>query len=494
MAASTLVVAAALAGVAGIGADRGDAALPHRALKSAHMRAQAKLKRPRLVHGVLTIEGTDTGDEIALRLRAGDPGVLEVDAGADGSADFRFPRARVARIVVDAGAGDDLVRIEDDNGAFTDSIPTTIDGEDGNDAIVGGKGAETLLGGDGNDSIDGNGGNDRALLGTGDDAFVWDPGDGSDSVEGEGGTDTMVFNGADVAERVALSANGSHLRFIRDPGAVTMDTIGVERVDFSALGGADIVTVDDLLGTDVSAVDLDLGRDDRQVDQVTIEGTNGNDTLDVSAFASGLKVVGGRALVAVLDQEPSDRLVVDGLDGDDAIDASTLPADTISLTLDGGAGNDKLGGGIGIETLLGGDGSDSLDGNGGTWALATTPSSGTRATAATPSKVTTARTRCSSTAQMPQSRLTSRRTEIASDSSATPAWSRWTPEVSSVWTSMRSVAPTSSPSTICPGPTSGAWTSTSATATSRPTASSSTAPTATTGSSSAGTRARAACR
>jgi Ca2+-binding RTX toxin-like protein len=121
---------------------------------------------------VLTIEGSEASDAIALRLQAGDPGVLEVDVGADGSADFSFARKRIASIAVDGRAGDDLVRIDESNGAFTDSIPTTIDGGDGNDTLLGGSGAETLRGGDGNDTIDGNKGNDLALLGAGDDTFV----------------------------------------------------------------------------------------------------------------------------------------------------------------------------------------------------------------------------------------------------------------------------------------------------------------------------------
>ena len=124
------------------------------------------------------------------------PGVLQVDVGDDGSADFSFARADVATIAVDARHGDDLVRIDESNGVFTDTIPTTIDGGDGNDTLAGGTGSETLLGGNGNDSIDGNRGNDVALMGTGDDTFVWDPGDGSDIVEGQDGTDTMLFNGA----------------------------------------------------------------------------------------------------------------------------------------------------------------------------------------------------------------------------------------------------------------------------------------------------------
>src|SRR5207248_7664919 len=146
----------------------------------------------KLMHGLLTIEGTEASDKIALRLRAGDPGTLEVDVGDDGSADFSFDRNKITKIDVDARTGDDLVRIDDSNGAFTDTIPTTVDGGDGNDTIAGGKGSELLLGGEGNDSIDGNGGNDLALLGAGDDTFVWDPGDGSDTIEGQDGTDTML--------------------------------------------------------------------------------------------------------------------------------------------------------------------------------------------------------------------------------------------------------------------------------------------------------------
>src|SRR5439155_21150984 len=96
------------------------------------------------------------------------------------------------------------------------------------------------------------------LFRSGDDTFVWDPGDGSDTIEGQDGTDTMVFNGADVPERVALSANGNRLTFLRDPGRVTMDTAGVERVDFNARGGAGLDTGDDLIATDVRDVNLDL--------------------------------------------------------------------------------------------------------------------------------------------------------------------------------------------------------------------------------------------
>ena len=96
------------------------------------------------------------------------------------------------------------------------------------------------------------------MLGAGDDTFVWNPGDGSDVVEGQDGIDTLLFNGANIAENIDISANGGRVRFTRDIGNITMDLNGVEQIQFNALGGADNITVNDLTGTDVTQVALDL--------------------------------------------------------------------------------------------------------------------------------------------------------------------------------------------------------------------------------------------
>jgi hypothetical protein len=326
----TILLVTLTAVVAGIVAVPGQASHP------------PKVKRPTLQYGQLTIMGTKGSDKLALRLQAGDPSTIQVDVGDDGSADFSFARSDVAKITVRAKAGNDLVRIDESNGAFTDSIPTTIDGGDGNDTIAGGKGNETLLGGRGNDSIDGNGGNDRALLGAGNDTFVWDPGDGSDILEGQRGVDTMVFNGAGVAEQVDLSANGNRLRFFRVQANITMDTAGIERVRFNALGGADVVTVNDLTGTGVSSVIVDLAgtlggtSGDGQADRVVVNATGGDDRIDASGDADAVKVRGLAATTQVLHSEvANDRLEINTGAGNDTVGSAGLAAGAIRLFVDG---------------------------------------------------------------------------------------------------------------------------------------------------------------
>ena len=341
LAASAVAAAALIAGATGVAAGQGNAAPPSNADNAPSKNTgpeHAKLK-----HGLLKVKGTRASDAIALRLKAGDPGTLQVDFGDNGSADFSFARNEIAKIAVDARAGNDRVRIDDSNGAFTDAIPTAIDGGDGNDTIAGGKGSELLLGGDGTDSIDGNGGNDLALLGASDDTFVWDPGDGSDTIEGgDGFADTLVFNGANAAEQIDLSANGNRLKLFRTQGNVTMDTAGVELVDVNALGGADLVTVNDLTGTDVGIVTVDLAgtlggaTGDGQADRVVVNGTNGDDTIRAFGDATEVVAKGLDPTIGILHAEAAnDRLEINTLAGSDTVDSVGLAAGAIQLFVDG---------------------------------------------------------------------------------------------------------------------------------------------------------------
>jgi Ca2+-binding RTX toxin-like protein len=291
----------------------------------------------------------------------------------------RFDRVNPAPFSIDIGTSENLVlNANGGDDSFSASgnlaalIQITVDGGAGNDTILGSNGADVLRGGDGNDFIDGNQGNDVALLGAGDDAFQWDPGDGNDTVEGQAGTDTMRFNGANVGEIFDVSANGGRVRFTRNVGNIVMDLNDVERIDLNALGGADTITVNDVSGTDLVEMNIDLAgvlggtAGDGQADTVIVNGTNGDDSVEILGSGTSYTVVGLPALVSVRNSEGAkDTLVVNALGGDDTVSASTLVAGIVKLTVDGGAGDDTILGSRGADVLRGGDGNDFIDGQQG---------------------------------------------------------------------------------------------------------------------------------
>jgi hypothetical protein len=301
--------------------------------------------RAAVKHHTLSVKGSSHGDAIALRLKAGDPTRIQVDVGDNGSADFTFARGDVSTIKVKGGNRNDSIRVDDANGAFTDSIPTTITGGPGSDTLQGGQVQvaaenETFNGGPGNDLVDGGKGNDTAYLGEGNDTFRWDNGEGSDVIEGQDGTDRMLFNGAAVAENVTMSANGGRLIFFRVQGNVTMDTNDVEIVEDNVLGGADSVTVNDLTGTDVTQTNLDLAASldsnaaDGVIDNVVVNGTNGDDNIAINGNGSGANVTGLATAVSVKDADPTDTLSVNTLAGTDNVVTNGV-AGLIQVLVDG---------------------------------------------------------------------------------------------------------------------------------------------------------------
>jgi hypothetical protein len=157
-------------------------------------------------------------------------------------------------------------------------------------------------------------------------------------VEGQDGFDTLQFNGANVSEKIDISANGTRARFTRDVANITMDLNGVERINFTALGGADNITVNDLTGTDVTQVVLDLaatpgsGLGDGQADSVTVNGTAASDQITIASSGASV-VVGGLHAQATIDgsEAANDTLIVNGLGGDDVISATNGLAGLIQL-------------------------------------------------------------------------------------------------------------------------------------------------------------------
>jgi hypothetical protein len=312
----------------------------------------------------LTVDGQAGNDEITADPEAGKAIGVVVDGGA-GNDTVTTNGTRVADSIAIAPNGSLVLVFNGDGGVYSmtaenlhvngldgpDGIAAsnglatlthlTIDGGPGDDTVTGGDGADVLLGGPGRDVVNGGRGNDVAFLGNGADTFVWNPGDGSDTVEGENGTDTMLFNGANIAEKVTLSANGTRLRFFRDIANITMDTDGVENVAFNALGGPDTVTVNDLTGTAVRNVAVDLanpaasGTGDGAADDVIVRGTDGDDDVRVTSGAGVVKVAGLVPTVEITGGEvANDRLDVDTLTGVDRV-RSQLTAGDIPLFVNG---------------------------------------------------------------------------------------------------------------------------------------------------------------
>ena len=263
---------------------------------------------------------------------------VNVDLGSNGAGD-----GAADQVVVNGTAGPDAIKVAGSNGSATvTGLAATVNvanAEPANDTLTvnslagadtvdasgldassvklvlnGGDDADQLIGSAGNDLVNGGRANDVALLGAGDDTFVWNPGDGSDTVEGQAGTDTLLFNGANINEHIDLSANGSRLRLFRDVANITMDTNGVETVNLNVLGGADTVTVNDLTGTSVTAVNLDLGSNgagDGSADQVIVDGTNAADAITVTGSNGSATVSGTAATVNIANAEPAnDALIV----------------------------------------------------------------------------------------------------------------------------------------------------------------------------------------
>ena len=169
-----------------------------------------------------------------------------------------------------------------------------------------------------------------------------------------------------------MRPTGQRLRFTRNVGNIDMDTDDIELVDLKALGGSDTITVNDLSGTDVVEFDADLAgtlggnAGDAQPDTLIVNGTDGDDIIDVLGSGTSASVVGLAVQVDIVNSDGADdSLALNTLGGDDSVSATSLPAGVITLTVDGGAGDDSLLGSQGTDEFLGGDGNDFILGDNG---------------------------------------------------------------------------------------------------------------------------------
>jgi hypothetical protein len=152
-------------------------------------------------------------------------------------------------------------------------------------------------------------------------------------------------------DRVRVAGGDGYDTLIRrgDDDLPALDS--VERVDIHAPR----VRVDDL--TEAGVLEVHMFAADR----VTVNATDGQDNIDVSAFAGDVFVL-APTFVQIEGADKTDRLRVNGRGGRDFMSAST---DAMRLTLDAGEGDSTMFGGPGDDVLIGGDGFDDIHGRRG---------------------------------------------------------------------------------------------------------------------------------
>jgi Ca2+-binding RTX toxin-like protein len=251
--------------------------------------------------GVLTVFGDAGNNTVAVSRDAA--GRILVNGGAVAIKGSAATVANTRLIQVFGQDGNDNIALDETNGALP---AANLFGGSGNDTLTGGSGADQLFGQAGNDVLFGKGGNDLLFGGDGNDTLTG--GTGNDQVFGQGGNDLMIWNPGD--------------------------------------------------GTD-----LNEGGDG--IDTVQVNGGNASETF--TATPNGTRVRFDRTDPAPfsIDIGTSENLVVNMNGGDDVFTGSNGLAPLISLTVDGGAGNDRITGGDGNDLLLGGDGNDVINGGRG---------------------------------------------------------------------------------------------------------------------------------
>ena len=304
--------------------------------------------------GVLTVTGTANPDQIHIR-RDGTNLVI-VQNGVNQTT----PAAAVTKIVVNALGGNDRVSLAvgTTNGI---TLPSTLNGGDGNDE---------LLGGDGNDVI--NGGNHNDIMNggpKGKDAFIG--GAGRDRVTYQNRTQALVLSIDGVANDGAPAVGTT---------AGEGDNIGLDVEDLSGGAGADLITgsggsnaINGGPGNDTTngGGGNDQLRGDAGND--VLNGGDGNDGLNGGPGADVFN--GGLGIDTADYREARANLVItlDNLanDGAPALAATATqparPAENDNVKGDvenvvGGFGHDKITGNSAANRFIGGPGNDSLYG------------------------------------------------------------------------------------------------------------------------------------
>ncbi|MES1201017.1 MAG: calcium-binding protein [Pseudomonadota bacterium] len=296
-------------------------------------------------------------------------------------------------VALDGLAGNDTILAGDGNdtiqgGAGDDSV----NGGAGNDTLLADAGADILIGGEGNDTIT-SGRGDSVDGGAGDDIITMDlnaPGNGFITVDGGAGNDTLVLNSgfptvaADLLtsiEIIDVQTGGVNFDILPDSAfghPITITTHGVSTTALYFNAGVDgsVYSLADITFANWDSANDFLFLQNLTQNSVSMTGSslddnitsgNGDDTLIGGAGDDFIQGGGGAD-------------IYDGGTGNDTAEFQTSDALTIDLTVSGPqAGSQGADTFVSIENLIGGNVGDQftgdalgnvLDGNGGDDTLA----------------------------------------------------------------------------------------------------------------------------
>ena len=331
---------------------------------------------------------------------------------------FTLDIGTAERLDFNANGGDDTL---DSTGALAAlGMKLDIDGGAGVDTLDGGDGDDLIHGGEGDDRItpDDNpplpGPRDLAYGDAGNDTIVWNGGDDDDLNEGGEGVDTIEVNGATVPEQFTVkpSATPGRIAFDRlttPPGPFNIDIGTAERLDLNMSDGSDSVTADPGFSPSFM-LDVEGGEGDDSIDggdaADLLHGGNGTDRITGDNNPAGTRDAAyGDAGDDTMTWNPgdgddsndggegNDTSVVNGGSGGEqfTVKPSAIPGrvafdrtgpsptpgpfsvdigSTENLTLNAGAGDDRIKGFAGLAGLIkstfnGDDGSDRIKGTDG---------------------------------------------------------------------------------------------------------------------------------
>ena len=257
----------------------------------------------------LRVVGTDAADTLnvvfngtALATVAGGTitGIEAVTADLLGEADTLVYAAASAAVTVNlaANSASGFTSVRDIENVTGGNAADTLTGNGVANVLNGAGGADTLDGGAGNDTLIGGNGNDTIRGGADDDTITWAVGNGRDVVDGGAGIDTFVVDGNAQAEvfwvetvaayqtRTGLSPNQAGTEIV-----ISRGTTLANGVVAAELTGIDEITVNSGAGADTFIVSGDFTGTDLDLNTITIAGSDGNDTVDVSGRTSAHRVL-----------------------------------------------------------------------------------------------------------------------------------------------------------------------------------------------------------